>query len=149
MTTKAQQRMLGFSTPKGPAMSEHAIQNASRNALALPGVFNTRANVGKAWTGSSCSRLPNGDMLIRDPRPFDTGLPAGFTDTFGVTAVEVTADMLGDTLGVAHFIEFKDIGKNPTPRQADFMAAMSKLGARAGVARSPAEAVAIAMGRAS
>lgn len=127
-------------------MSEHRIQNEGRNALAQPGIFNTRANVGKAWTGSECIKLPNGDMLIKNPRPFDTGLPTGFTDTFGVTSEVITPEMVGSTIGVAHFIEYKDKSR-ATPKQLAFLRAMNRLGARAGVARSAAEAVAIAKGQ--
>jgi len=129
-------------------MSEHAIQNAGRNALAQPGIFNTRANVGKAWTGSECIRLPNGDMLIKNPRPFDTGLPPGFTDTFGVTSETITPAMVGQVIGVAHFIEYKDKSR-VSPKQQSFITAMQRLGARAGVARSAQDAVDIALGRKS
>lgn len=129
-------------------MSEHKIQNEGRNALAMPGVFNTRANVGKAWTGSKVDRLPGNRVLIHDARPFDTGLPVGFTDTFGVTRVPITQDMVGQLVGIAHFIEFKTATGRPSPKQSDFMEAMRRLGARAGVARTAAEAVAIALGRA-
>lgn len=127
-------------------MSEHAIQNAGRNALAQPGVFNTRANVGKAWTGDA-AKLPDGSVLIRNPRPFDTGLPAGFPDTFGVTAVTITPDMVGQVVGVAHFIEYKTPTGRVSPLQQRFIDAMRRLGARAGVARTADQAVAIALGR--
>lgn len=133
--------------------SEHKIQNEGRNALAMPGVFNTRANVGKAWTGSKVDRLPGNRVLIHDARPFDTGLPVGFTDTLGVTSETVTpewcAHMMGKQIGIAHFIEFKSKDGKPTPRQTNFIDAMRRLGARAGVARSAADAVDIALGRAS
>lgn len=122
-------------------MSEHSIQNQGRNALALPGVFCTRTNVGKGWTGD-VHRLTNGDILIKNPRPFDTGLPNGFSDTFGVVCETVD----GVARAVPFFIEYKQPGKNPTAIQAAFLAAMRRLGARAGVARSADEAVAIALG---
>jgi hypothetical protein len=130
-------------------MSEHAIQNAGRNALAQPGIFNTRANVGKAWTGSKFEYLSGGRMLIHDVRPFNTGLPTGFTDTFGVTAVTITPDMVGQVIGVAHFIEYKSTTGRASPKQAAFITAMQRLGARAGVARSAQDAVDIALGRKS
>lgn len=129
-------------------MSEHKIQNDGRNALAQPGIFNSRANVGKAWTGDA-AKLPNGDVLIRNPRPFDTGLPSGFPDTFGVTSVTITSDMVGQQIGVAHFIEFKTPTGRVSPLQQRFIDAMRKLGARAGVARSAQDAVDIALGRKS
>lgn len=126
-------------------MSEQAIQNAGRNALARPGIFNTRINVGRAWTGD-VSRLPDGSLLIRNPRPFDTGVPAGFSDTFGVSSQIITHDMVGDTVGIAHFIEYKTATGKPSAKQTAFIQAMRRLGARAGVARSADEAVAIALG---
>ncbi len=128
-------------------MSEHRIQNEGRNALAMPGVFNSRANVGKAWTGSKFDRLPGNRVVIHDARPFDSGLPPGFTDTFGVTQITITADMVGQQIGVAHFIEYKAETGRLTPKQTAFIDAMNRLGARAGVAHSAAEAVDIAMGR--
>jgi hypothetical protein len=131
----------------GAVMSEHAIQNAGRNALAQPGIFNTRANVGRAWTGDA-QKLPDGRVLITNPRPFDTGLPAGFPDTFGVTAVTITPDMVGQVVGVAHFIEYKTPTGRVSPIQQRFIQAMRALGARAGIARSADDAVAIAKGRA-
>jgi hypothetical protein len=143
--------MLGLSFT-GANMSEHAIQNAGRNALAQPGIFNTRANVGRGWTGD-VTKLPDGSILIRNPRPFDTGLPDGFTDTFGVTSETVTpewcARMMGKTIGLAHFIEYKSLTGRVRPAQARFIEAMRRLGARAGIARSADQAVAIALGTAA
>jgi hypothetical protein len=128
-------------------MSEHAIQNAGRNALARPGIFNCRANVGRAWTGD-VSKLPDGRLLIANPRPFTSGLPEGFPDTFGVTAVTITPEMVGQVIGVAHFIEYKSETGRVSGLQQRFLDAMRRLGARAGVARSADDAVAIAEGRA-
>ncbi len=148
-------RMMGFFIGVDIMGKEHAIQNAGRNALAVDDVFCTRANVGKAWTGNrdDITRLPDGSILIRNPRPFDTGLPTGFSDTFGVRSERVTLEwcqrMMGKNVGIAFFIEYKDIGKKPTPTQAAFLGAMSRLGARSGVATSADEAVAIAMGNIS
>lgn len=128
-------------------MSEHAIQNAGRNALA--GLcLNFRVNVGQAWTGSQVDRLPGGKVLIHDARPFSTGLPAGFADTFGLTPVTITQDMVGQTIGVFHAIEYKAPGKKPTEKQQAFIDAVNRNGGRAGVASSPDQAVAIALGRA-
>src|SRR6476619_2172831 len=108
--------MLGFFMPGRKIMSEHSIQNQGRNALALPGVFCTRTNVGKGWTGD-VHKLMNGDILIKNPRPFDTGLPTGFTDTFGVASQVITADMVGQTIAVPFFVEYKVQGKNATSIQ--------------------------------
>ena len=132
-------------------MSEHKIQNEGRNALALPGVFGTRVNVGTGWTANKedIARLPDGSLHMRNPRPFTAGPPVGFSDTFYVVQTIVTPDMLGSVVGIAAFVEFKDIGKEPTKPQSNFIKAMRKLGARAGVAYSVADAMRIVLGRAS
>lgn len=124
--------------------SEHYIQNEARNALAGE-CFNFRANVGQAWQGDA-HRLPNGDILLKNPRPFSTGLPQGFSDTFGMTPTVITPDMVGYLIGWAHYIEFKTPTGKPTPRQSAFINAMKASGARAGVARSVEDALAIATG---
>ncbi len=127
-------------------MSEHKIQNEGRNALAQPGIFCTRTNVGTGWTGK-ITKLKDGRILIDEPRPFNTGLPTGFSDTFGVHTMTITPDMVGQQVGVAFFVEYKQPGKKPTAPQANFLAAMRRLGARAGVATSADEAVTIARGQ--
>lgn len=127
---------------------EHRVQTDGRNALAIPGVFCTRANVGKGWTGD-ITKLPDGSILIRNPRPFDTGLPKGFADTFGVVCETITADMVGETIGRGFFVEYKAEDGSLKPIQAAFLEAMRQLGARAGVARSAQDAVDIALGRKS
>jgi hypothetical protein len=125
-------------------MTEHVIQNQGRNALAGK-CLNFRVNVGQAWQGEA-HRLPNGDVLLKNPRPFSTGLPAGFADTFGLTPVVITADMVGSTVGVFHAIEYKGPGGRVSPKQQAFLQAIQRNGGRAGVARSAQDAVAIALG---
>jgi hypothetical protein len=128
---------------------EHGIQNAGRNALAMPGVFCTRTNVGKGWTGSKVVRIPGTkNIIIENARPFDTGLPTGFSDTFGVDSVTITQDMVGKPIGVAFFVEYKADDGTLSAIQRAFLKAMRQLGARAGVARSADEAVSIAKGHA-
>lgn len=150
----AQHEKLGAFLFVGVAMSEHRIQNEGRNALAGK-CLNFRANVGSGWTSSSkaerCNRTQTvivqpGDVVLRQARPFDTGLPAGFADTFGLTPVTITPDMVGQTLGVFHAIEYKDDGGKPSPVQMNFLRAVSANGGRAGVARSAKDALDIALG---
>jgi hypothetical protein len=121
-------------------MNEHGIQNAIRNALAgLAIIF--RANVGQAWTGSKVERLNARDVVIRDARPFSTGLPPGFSDLFGLVPVVVTPEMVGQTMGQFVAMEVKQPGKNPAEKQANFLAAVRKMGGRSGVVRAPADAL--------
>lgn len=124
--------------------AEHKAQNQGRNAL-VDVCFNYRANVGQGWTGE-ITRLPNGDIYIKKPRPFNTGLPAGFADTFGFTPTVITADMVGKTVAVFHAIEYKSAKGKAATLQFNFLEAVRRNGGRAGIARSESEAVAIALG---
>lgn len=121
-------------------MREHGSQNAIRNALAGK-CLAFRANVGQAWTGSKIDRLPGGKMLIHDARPFSTGLPPGFSDLFGVVPVEITPDMVGQTVGVFFAAEVKSATGKPTERQTAFLHAIGRQGGFAGVVRSVADAL--------
>jgi hypothetical protein len=115
-------------------MSEHKIQNDARNALAGQCML-FRANVGTGWTGD-VTRLPDGSIHIRNPRPFSTGLPEGFSDTFGLVQVRITQDMVGREFGRFIALEFKGEGKKPTTLQANFLQAVNSYGGTAGVCRS-------------
>lgn len=123
---------------------EHAIQNGIRNALAGKALI-FRANVGQAWTGSKISKLPGGKVLIEGARPFSTGLPAGFSDLFGLTKVTITPDMVGQDVAVFVALEVKDKAK-ATEKQSNFLKAVNDNGGRAGVVRSPEDALRIVAG---
>jgi hypothetical protein len=122
-------------------MTEHRIQNEIRNALAGECLL-FRANVGRAWTGSDFIRLPNGDMLIKNPRPFDTGLPPGFGDTFGLAARIIKERDVGTTLGVYIAGEIKSERGRASEKQAAYLRAVNNNGGCADVWRSPADALA-------
>lgn len=122
---------------------EHSIQNDIRNELAGKALI-FRANVGQAWTGEP-HRLPNGDMLLKKPRPFNTGLPPGFSDLFGFVRVTITPDMVGQVVAVFVGLEVKDKAK-ATDKQNAFIKAVNDNGGRAGVARSAEDAVRIVDG---
>ena len=100
---------------------EHRIQNKIRLALADTCLM-FRINVGKGYT-------PDG-------RYFDTGVPKGFSDLFGVRISD----------GRAVFIEVKTPQGRPTDQQKNFLETMRKNGAIAGVCRSPEEAVQLVTG---
>lgn len=97
---------------------EHRIQNEIRVALSESCII-FRGNVGKGYT--------------KDGRYFDTGLPAGFSDLFGVRKSD----------GKAVFIEVKTKKGRPTAKQKQFIEAMRNAGAIAGVCRSAQEAIAL------
>lgn len=121
--------------PAGGYRTEHPVQNEIRNDLAGD-VFLFRANVGRGWTGSEVITLANGDKLIRNPRVFDTGLPAGFTDLFGFRPVVVTPDMVGQTLAVFVAIDAKSKDGRASDKQQNFVNAVNNNGGRAGFASS-------------
>lgn len=61
-------------------MREQELMQRIQIALSQEGALVFRHNVGKAWTGDALVWLPDGGLLIREPRPFSTGLPPGFPD---------------------------------------------------------------------
>lgn len=130
-------------------MKEHGIQNAIRNALAGR-LLLFRANVGRGWTGKTeritkggLVAVQPGDVVIRKARPFDTGLPPGFSDTFGALPVLVTPDMVGRTIAQFVALEVKQPGERAKDHQAKFLQAVRNQGGRAGVVNGPHEALAL------
>lgn len=95
---------------------EHALMNRIRIALSHKCIL-FRVNVGSGRT--------------YDGRHFDTGVPAGFSDLFGVRISD----------GKAVFIEVKTQTGRISSKQQNFIAAMQKAGAIAGVCRSVEEAL--------
>lgn len=128
---------------------EHDIQNKIRNQFGGSAhVF--RANVGKGWASNDIFTankemvvtLNRGDKVLRNPRPFDTGLPAGFHDVFGWKSIVITPEMVGQKLAQFWSIEVKDASKL-SEWQRNFMQAVQWSGGISGVAHSSAEACAV------
>ena len=95
---------------------EHKIQNEIRVAVA-PYVVIFRVNVG-------CGKTYDG-------RHFDTGVPEGFSDLFGVRKSD----------GKAVFIEVKTSNGKVRSKQKIFIEQMQKTGAIAGICRSKEDAL--------
>lgn len=76
-----------------------------------------------------------GKVKLRDGRWFDTGLPKGFPDLFGV-----------DASGYIFFIEVKVPGGRVRDEQKRFITAMRKRGLKAGIAHDSKEALEIING---
>jgi len=108
-------------------MNEHSIQNLIRIDFSkqIPHGLLFRLNVGQAWSGSRIRKNPDGSLTIFDPRPFNAGIPPGFSDLFGVLPG-----------GRALFIEVKSPKGKPSEAQTNFLNTVSMRGATAGVARS-------------
>ena len=135
------------------ANKEHALQNEIRNALAGRCLL-FRANVGRAYTSNDVVKVPRKmpvvmgprDVLLRNARPFDTGLPPGFSDLFGMVSVEITPDMVGRKVAIFIAPEVKD-GARVSPLQRNFINAVNDNGGRAGVVRSVADAEKLVFGK--
>ncbi|MBP2656229.1 MAG: hypothetical protein H6Q73_3798 [Firmicutes bacterium] len=123
-------------------MKESDIQNKIRIALSPHGTF-FRVNVGQAWTGTEIIRTEGGGVYIPQARPFDTGVPKGFSDLFGVVPMFITPEMIGQRIGSAAFIEVKTKTGRVRQEQEKFLAFMRAKGCPAGIARSPEDAIKI------
>lgn len=128
---------------------EQSIQNEIRNALAPHGMF-FRANVGQGWTGQAervTARrtvfVEAGDVVIRAARPFNTGLPTGFADLFGLVPRNITPVDYGRTLAVFAAIECKTDTGRASKQQNAFLQAVQREGGISGVARSAGAALAL------
>lgn len=97
-------------------MTEHQIQDEIRKAVSPYAVI-FRVNVGSGFT--------------KDGRYFNTGVPSGFSDLFGVRKSD----------GRAVFIEVKTPKGRPTDKQINFINRMKEHGAIAGICRSAEEAI--------
>ena len=108
-------------------MNEHDIQSQIRIDFSrqIPDGLLFRVNTGSGWTGSRIQKNRDGSITIFNPRPFDTGVPVGFSDLLGVLPG-----------GKALFLEIKSLKGKPSPAQLNFLAQATKTGAFAGVARS-------------
>ncbi len=127
--------------------NEHDIQNAIRNEISRQRLgVSFRTNVGRAWTGNDIRKNMDGSITIMDPRPFQTGLPEGYSDLTVVVPVIITQEMVDSLIGVAGFIEVKNAKRKATAAQLHFIKQMQSIGARAGVARSPEDAIRILRG---
>ncbi|WP_425057638.1 hypothetical protein SCACP_21560 [Sporomusa carbonis] len=127
-------------------MNEHSIQNQIRLAISKHRLgVSFRTNVGAAWQGD-VEKNPDGTITIRNPRPFKSGLPEGFSDLLVISPVTITSEMIGQTFARAGFLEVKTPKGRPTEAQLNFIKQMTNLGALAGVARSPEEAIRILKG---
>lgn len=128
---------------------EHDIQNEIRVYISqeqLATIF--RANVGTGWTGNDVRTKMDGsgDVVIRNARRFDTGLPAGFPDLFGLKPILITEEMVGQKIAAFCFVEVKQRGKKATKAQTHMHEFLAAQGAIGGIAHSPKEAVELLRG---
>ena len=111
-------------------MSESNIQKQIMLALSAADTTVWRNNVAQAWVGES-TRLPNGDVLLRNARPLHAGLCTG------------SSDLIGIHHGSGRFVavEVKAPRGRATPQQINFIDHVRAAGGLAGIARSPEDAL--------
>ena len=143
--TSAEGRGMTDRRRKPAGSSEHSTQNEIRNSLVDDGMF-FRANVGTAWASNDVAKMPDGSLILRNPRPFSTGLPAGFSDLFGGVPTVITPEMVGQTVAILTVIECKSAKGPIRALQERFIAGVIRIGGRAGFARDVETARAIARG---
>lgn len=115
-----------------------------------PGRF-FRNSVGMAWQGRQAWELKPGqfitagagDVLLRAAYRVRYGLAIGSGDLIGWESVTVTPDMVGLPLAVFSSIEAKGATGRTSKEQKIWIEAVTGAGGRAGIARTPAEALAI------
>jgi hypothetical protein len=115
--------------------NEGRIQRDIMLAASAAGWTTWRTNTGQAWTGD-VSRLADGSILIRNPRPLHAGLCTGSADLIGLRPVVVTAPMVGATLAQFIALEVKGPRGRVTAEQERFLAFVRSKGGLAILARS-------------
>lgn len=120
-------------------MNGNALTQHVRLALDKLKAISFRANVGMGWTSTSkplrvtkptTVTLMPGDVVLRQARPFSTGLPTGFSDTFGFTESRMP-----------FFLEIKAGKDRLRPEQRQFLEAMRQRGVIAAEVRSVEDAI--------
>lgn len=112
-------------------MRESPILHRSLLALSDAGHLAWRNNSALGWAGKAI-RLPNGDMLIKDPYPIRAGLCAGSGDIVGCRQD-----------GRFYSVETKSTTGRLRPEQKDFGKAVIAHSGLWGVARSADESLRI------
>lgn len=86
--------------------------------------------------------LNPGDVLIRQGHIVSVGFK-GLSDTLGGSPMTITGEDVGKTVCILTAIEIKAKADRLREGQPEFLAAVKKMGGRAGVARSPEDAISI------
>lgn len=127
------------------------LTNKVREAVSHTGARLFNVHVGKFWAGNpkrfdstQVVEVHKGDVLLRRARLINSGIE-GMADLIGPTPVVVTPEMVGQTLAIYTTVEIKTTDY-PTEAQKKWIAAVKKMGGRAGIARTPEDAVRICRG---
>lgn len=119
-------------------MTERAIQNEVLLAASAQGYTLFRNNVGVGWQGDA-TRLTDGSVLIRNPRPLHAGLCVGSSDLIGWRPILVGPEHLGATIAQFVGVEVKTPRGRESTAQRTFRRVVSTAGGLALVARGPGD----------
>ena len=75
-------------------------------------------------------------MLIKNYRPFKTGVPKGYHDTSGWTPLVITQDMVGKKVAVFTMLEIKTKNGKPSTEQLNFERVVNEAGGISAILRS-------------
>lgn len=103
-------------TPEQRLTAEIKLFCGQRNAICV------HTNVGQAWTGTRV-KLVGGGTVLKDIRPFSTGLPVGWPDL-----------MIVHPKGLVFYCETKTHPRKPTKEQRETIAVLRSKNIVAGVA---------------
>lgn len=120
-------------------MKESNIQQLVRLAASkLKGVRLFRNNVALSWTGD-VSKLKDGSIIIRNPRPLHAGLMKGSGDLIGWQSIKITPDMVGTVIAKFVSVEVKTTTGRESDDQKTWKNVVNQHGGVAIVARDPAD----------
>lgn len=94
-----------------------------------------RNNVGNGWVGRM-SRNRDGSITISDPRPLHAGLAVGSGDLIGWMPVEITPEMVGQTVAIFTSVETKGARGRASQGQIVWADAVSRAGGISGIAKT-------------
>lgn len=100
-----------------------------------------RVNTGTGWVGDKIIKLENGDVLIKNARPFKAGLHVGGGDLFGWKSVIITSGMVGKKVAVVVNLECKYGTGRLMPDQRNFISQVNDAGGIAGEIRDERDAL--------
>ena len=127
------------------------LTNQVREAVSRSGARLFNVHVGKFWAGNptrfsrtQAVEVHDGDVLIRRARLINSGIE-GMADLIGFTPVTITQDMVGRVIPVYTSVEIKTTDR-PSKQQLRWVEFVNENGGRAGIARSPEDAVRICEG---
>jgi hypothetical protein len=115
-------------------VSERAIQNEILLAASAAGWTLFRQNVGVGWQGKH-TRLPDGSILIQDPRPLHAGLCTGSSDLIGWRPILIGTEHVGRIIAQFIGIEVKTPKGRESKEQAHFREVANAAGGLVVVAR--------------